>query len=100
MKKEKLLSRKRKSMEIAGERGVYWTGQVKYRNEVATSASSAGGKRIYGAYGGGIIAFKHDDKIFIFHVMCEWTYFENNMSDAFEIINSFQLVSSETEIEG
>ncbi|MCP4684320.1 MAG: hypothetical protein GY867_02630 [bacterium] len=64
----------RSRLEIAGESGVMWKGQVKYRQIVSTSASSVGGKLVRSSYGGAIGAVKHGDHIYLFHVMCEWPY--------------------------
>lgn len=90
MKKEKILPRRRKTLELDGKKGQIWKGQVQYRNEVATSASSMGGKRVYGAYGGSIIGVKKGNQIVLFHVISEWIYFDNTMRDAMEIIYSLK----------
>ena len=86
--REKLITRKKKALEIAGSKALMWTGQMKYRKEVAESASSLGGKRVIGAYGGSMVGIKKDDNIYVFHLICEWNYFESNMAKAMEIINS------------
>ena len=78
-----------KRVEIGGERGVIWQGQVKYVNEVATSASSIGGKRVYGAYGAAIIGVKRGDTIILFHVMSEWQYFNAVLQETMGFVNSF-----------
>jgi hypothetical protein len=74
--------------DIAGERGAIWRAQAKYMKEVATSASSIGGKRVYGSYGGAIIGVKKGDTIILFHVMSEWQYFNDVLKDAMEFVNS------------
>ena len=66
MEKEKLLSRKRRNLEIDGKNGFRWTGSVKYRNQVSTSASAAGGKPVYGGYGGAIVGVKNGNQIVLF----------------------------------
>ncbi len=92
MKKEKIRPRKSRTLEIDGKKGKSWSGQVQYRNEVATSASAAGGKRVYGAYGGTIVGIKKGNQIVLFHVICEWIYFENNTIDAMAVINSLKFL--------
>lgn len=90
MQKEDLLQRGKRPIEIDSVRGVSWTGQVRYTNEVATSAASAGGKRVKGAYGASIVALKKGKMMILFHTMCEWIYFENNVKDAMDIITSLK----------
>lgn len=90
MVKEDLLQMGKRPIEIDSTRGTSWTAQVRYTNEVATSAASAGGKRVKGAYGGAIISLKKDNLLYLFHVMGEWTYFQNNMKDAMDIINTLK----------
>ena len=85
---EELVPRNKSVVELDGQRGELWTGQIKYRNEVAVSASSLGGKRVYGAYGGAIVAVKNGNTIVLFHVMSEWNYFENELRDAMTVIKS------------
>lgn len=87
---EKLVSRKKKTIILDGEKGFYWTGQVKYTNEVSTSASSFGGKRVKGSYGGAVVAVKDDDKLILFHIISEWNYFESVFDDAMKIIKSLK----------
>ena len=89
-KPEKLLTRQKKSLDIGEEDGAYWTGQVKYTNEVATSASSIGGKRVKGGYGGGIAAVKKGKNMIVFHVISEWNYFEPVFDEALKIITSLK----------
>lgn len=89
-KPEELVPRKRKMIEINGLQGVYWTGQVQYTNEVAVSASSVGGKRVKGAYGGMIIALKKDNQMLLFHTISEWMYFEEVSKEVMGIINTLK----------
>ncbi len=85
---EKLVSRKKKALNLDGKTGAYWTGQVKYTNEVSVSASSRGGKRVKGIYGGAIAAIKDGDKIVVFHLIAEWNHFQSAFKDGLEIIKS------------
>lgn len=89
-KAEKLVPRKRKSIQIGNVKGTRWTGRLKYTNEVAVSASSMGGKRVKGAYGGMIVAIKKDDTILLFHTISEWIYFENIAAEIFGVINTLK----------
>ena len=88
---EDLITREKKNIDIAGERGRTWTGQVKYRNEVATSASSMGAKRVSGAYGGAIFAVQKDNRIILIHMICEWNYFEDIYSELMKIVQGLKL---------
>lgn len=90
MQKENMLQLGDRAIEIEGVRGVKWTGKVAYTNEVATSAAASGGKRVKGAYGGSVIALKKGNIMILFHIMSEWIYFENNVKDAMDIINSLK----------
>jgi len=69
-----VVPRGRSRLEVDGESGLMWKGQVKYKQIVQTSASSVGGKLVRSSYGGAIGAVKHGDNIYLFHVMCEWPY--------------------------
>lgn len=86
--REKLVTRKKRAFTLADGKALEWTGQMKYRKEVAESASSIGGKRVIGAYGGAMVSIKRGDDIYVFHLICEWNYFESNMAKAMEIIES------------
>ncbi len=86
--REKLVTRKKRALNIGEYKALEWTGQMKYRKEVAESASSIGGKRVIGAYGGSMLGIKKDNNIYLFHLICEWNYFESNKAKAMEIINS------------
>jgi len=84
-----------KRLEVGGEKGVLWQGQAKYVKEVATSASSIGGKRVYGAYGGAIIGAKKGDLMVLFHVMSEWQYFPGVLQQALQFVETFTWGSDE-----
>jgi hypothetical protein len=86
--REKLVTRKKRALELGDNKALEWTGQMKYRKEVAESDSSIGGKRVIGAYGGSMVGIKEGDNIYVFHLICEWNYFESNMAKAMEIIES------------
>ena len=86
--REKLVTRKKKAFNIEDKKALLWTGQMKYRKEVAISASSIGGKRVIGAYGGSMVGIKDGDNIYMFHLICEWNYFESNLAKAMQIIES------------
>jgi hypothetical protein len=83
-----LIPRGEKRVEIGGERGVMWSAQAQYINEIATSASQLGGIRVNGSYGGAIIALKKSDTIVIFHIMSEWEFFDSIREKAMEVIQS------------
>jgi hypothetical protein len=87
-----LIPKGRKPVSIGKEelKGFEWLGQAKYMKEVATSASSLGGERVYGAYGGAIVAVKNGNYILLFHMMCENQFFEPIFNDMMKIINSLE----------
>ncbi len=87
---EDLVPRNKNLVELDGQRGELWTGQIKYKNDVAVSASSLGGKRVNGAYGGAIVAVKNGNTIILFHIMTEWNYFDHELKDAMTIIKSLK----------
>lgn len=87
---EKVLTRKKKALKINDNNGYYWTGQLKYTNEVSTSASSQGGKRVKGGYGGGLVSVEIGDKMVLFHVISELNYFDAVFEEALKIINTLK----------
>lgn len=89
--RNKLSTRKKKAMEIDGKKAFLWTGQMIYRKDIAASASSIGGKRVNGKYGGAIIVIKAKDQMFAFHLICEWNYFESNLAQLMKVVTSFKL---------
>lgn len=97
--REKTITRKRRTITIGERKAVFWEGQAKYVKYVTTSASAIGGKRVYGAYGGGIVAVKNGDTIVLFHVMSEWDFFLPVMNEAMAMINSLQWVEVQKEKE-
>lgn len=88
--REKLVPRGKKTIELGGEKGFFWKGNVKYMKEVALSASSSGGKRVNGAYGGGIVAVKNDKMIVVFHFICEWVYYQQVEAEVLEMIHTLK----------
>jgi hypothetical protein len=88
--REELITRQKKAFNIGEYRALSWTGKMKYRKEVAESASAIGGKRVIGAYGGAIIGVKKGKHIYLFHLMCEWNYFDINYSLLMDVVNSMK----------
>ncbi len=84
-----IIPKGRSRLELNGASGVFWQGQSKYMKEIQLSASSVGGKRVYGSYGGAIAAVKMGgNKILMFHVMCEWPYYNQVLSEVQIMIRS------------
>jgi hypothetical protein len=81
--------------EIAGEKAMIWSAQAKYVKEVPVSASSAAAKRVYGNYGASIIGVKRGDRIYLFHMICEWPYFEDIQTEIMGIIGTLSWADSE-----
>ncbi len=86
--REQAVPRARKPVEVGGEQGVLWQAKSKYVKEIETSAGAAAGTRINGAYGGAIVAVKHDKRIYVFHLMTEWDFFEPVLQQALKIIGT------------
>ncbi|UCG61998.1 MAG: hypothetical protein JSV52_01535 [Candidatus Zixiibacteriota bacterium] len=90
MTREDLVPRQRKPMDLAGERGYFWSGKVKYRNEIATTMTSAGGRRVYGGYYGCIIGVKKDKTIILLHTICEEEFAEVVTQEALRLASSLE----------
>jgi len=80
--------RGRKPADIGGEKGILWQAKSKYVKEIETSAGALAGTRVNGSYGGAIAAVKHSDRIFVFHLMTEWDFFDSVLGQALKIIGS------------
>ncbi len=65
----------KRAFKFGDTKGYKWWGEAKYIEYVSRSASSAGGKRVESAFGGGILAVKKDDLILVFHIMAEKEFF-------------------------
>ncbi|MEA1981695.1 MAG: hypothetical protein U9N54_12095 [candidate division Zixibacteria bacterium] len=89
--RNELSTRKKKAMEINDKKAFLWTGQMIYRKDIAESASSVGGKRVNGKYGGAIVVLKDEKQVFAFHLICEWNYFETNLNELMKVVSSFKL---------
>lgn len=84
------IPRGRKPVEVGGEQGVIWQAKSKYVKEIETSAGALAGTRINGAFGGAIVAVKHDNRIYVFHLMAEWDFFDAILQEALKIIGSMR----------
>lgn len=90
-----LIPRGKKRFSIAGQKAVAWKAKALYTKEVATSASSLGGKRVKSSYGGAIIAIKRGDLVLLFHVMCEFQYFKTIYAETLTFANSIKWADEE-----
>ncbi|MGH8015911.1 MAG: hypothetical protein ACREBV_06945 [Candidatus Zixiibacteriota bacterium] len=88
--REPATPRGRKPVEIGGEQGIVWQAKSKYVKEIETTAGELAGTRVNGAYGGAIVAVKHNDRIFVFHLITEWDFFDAILQDAIAIIASLK----------
>jgi hypothetical protein len=88
--REELVPKGKRSLDLAGETAVHWKGYVPYMKEVSESATSIGGKRVRGAYGGAIVAVKKGKVVVLFHLICEWLYFPEVENEALGMITSLQ----------
>ncbi|MFH1687185.1 MAG: hypothetical protein ABIE70_06635 [bacterium] len=93
--RDEMQQRGRRTKEIAGEKGIHWTGYAQYTKDVQLSASSVGGKRVKGAYGGSIIGVKHGNQIILFHMMSEWLYHPQIDAELVGMVNTLQFGGSE-----
>ena len=84
-----------KRAEIGGSSAVVWKGKSKYVKEIQETAGSVAGKRVYGAYGGSIVVTKKDNVIVLFHVMCEWQFYESVMNEVMAIVTSLKWPAEE-----
>lgn len=90
-----LIPRGKKRFKIAGQKAYAWKALANYTEEVATSSSAIGGKRVYGKYGGAIIGVKKDDLVILFHVICEYQYFKDIYQKTLQFANSIEWAESE-----
>jgi len=88
--REHLIPRQKKPLNIDGKKAMSWVGKLGYRKEITKSASSQGGIRVSGDYGGYIVAIKKDNYICVMHMICEWNYFETNMAEVQAMIETFK----------
>lgn len=95
--REPLIPKGRKTLEIAGEKGVRWVGYSQYMKEVALSASSSAGKRVRGAYGGTIVAVKKGNLLVVFHLMCEWQYYPQVDAEVMAMIQTLSWGDAQAE---
>jgi len=87
-RRDAAVPRGRRPVDIGGEQGLLWQAKSKYVKEIETSAGALAGTRVNGAYGGAIAAVKHGNRIFVFHLMTEWDYFDAVLGQALKIIGS------------
>ncbi len=87
-----LIPRGRRILELGGSKAIRVDFQAKYVKEVQMSTSTLAGKRVYGSYGGTIVAVKDKDtnRIVIFHLMCEWEFFEPVMGEVMQMVGTFK----------
>ncbi len=92
-RRERFIPRGRKPVVLSGEQAILWQAKSTYVKEVAVSSSGLASKRVYGAYGGAIVVVKKGNRVFVFHLMTEWSYFENNLKETLNIISTFEFTS-------
>lgn len=95
--REDLVTKGRETFEVDGERGILWTGQVRYMKEIQSSASSLGGRRVRGGYGGAIAFVKKDDLLVGFHLITEWEFFQQNLTEAMKVIETLDFKGNDEE---
>ena len=88
--REKTTSRSRGALNFNDIKGVYWQGVSNYTRNITLSASSAGGKRVSGKYMGGVGIIKMDEKLILFHVMCESEFFKTVWGQTESFIKTLQ----------
>ncbi len=90
-----LIPKGKKRFSLSDKKAIAWKAKALYTNEVATSASSRGGKRVKGSYGGAIIAVKNGDLVVMLHVMCEFQYFKEIYAETMKFANSITWAEDE-----
>lgn len=93
-KREDVVSKRRSAVPIDQERGVLWTGQANYVQEVSLSASDLGGKRVYGAYTGAIWVVTFGKNVLVANLITEQDYFQDVLREAEQMINSIKFEAS------
>ncbi len=95
--RQQVVPRQRKPITVNDQKGVLWTGKGIYVKEVSMSSSSTtdAGKRVTGAYGGGVAVVRKGDILVAFHVMCEWDYFPAVLEDVMGMVNSLKFEEAE-----
>lgn len=96
--REKLIAKQKKPIKFGkGIKAVSWTGKLNYRREIANSASSIGGTRVKGSYGGALIAVKKGKMIYMFHMISEIEYFKPNLAATMQVVKSLNWGGSDKE---
>ncbi len=86
--REQAVPRGRKPVDVGGQQGLLWQAKSKYVKEIETSAGALAGTRVTGAYGGAIVAVKQGERVFVFHLMTEWDFFDAILGQALKIIGT------------
>ena len=89
-RREKFVPRGRKPVKLSGEQAILWQARSTYVKDVAVTSSGLASKRVIGAYGGAIVVVKKGNRVYVFHLMTEWDYFENNLKETLDIISTFE----------
>ncbi len=76
------------TLRVGDKRGVIWKGKAVYIREIQSSASSAGGRRVNGTYGGAIFAFKKDNLIVVAGMICEYDFYDAVMQETTAMMTS------------
>lgn len=96
--RDPVVQKGRKTIKIDGAKGLRYSGRATYMKEVALSASSVGsGKRVRGAYGGTVVALKQGDVIVVFHMMCEWNFYDGIDAMMMNMVDSLTWAGSDDE---
>lgn len=95
LNERELIPRRRRVFKLGEDKAVRWDGQAKYMKTIQTSTSTAAGKRVYGMYGGSVVAVKRGDLVVLFYFMCEWEFFESVQSEITQMVNSLTWIERE-----
>ena len=91
-----LIPQDKKRFSVGDAKAYSWVARAMYTKEVATSASSIGGKRVKGSYGGAVVGFKQDDLVVLFHVMSEYQYFNDIYNELMKFVNAVEWKGSKS----
>ncbi|MBD3403603.1 hypothetical protein GF420_11960 [candidate division GN15 bacterium] len=88
LNKMDIIPKGRQRLTIDGYRTDFWSGEAPYAQNISTSASGVGGKRVNRSYMGSIIAVKKENKMLLFHIMSEKEFFNQVSTEATSMVNT------------
>ena len=90
-----IIPRGKSRIDLSGAQGVVWQGRAKYTKEVAKEVGGTSGEWVNSSYGGAIWAVDRDGYLYMFHMMCEWDFYDLVKEEVQTMIASFKFVEDE-----